>query len=148
MRKLLTIAGCAALMACASHAGGLYVPFVVSVGTNATATVTQSKPVLGYIEEVYVENPSASGVTSAVWFAIAPAAGTNLTETVIYTNATQSASVMARPRVTQTDNTGGNLSSLTVAERFLCVGDSATFGVTQSTSTTGLTFKAWLKISQ
>lgn len=147
MRKLSTIIiGAAVMLAvCAAHAGR-YVAFEASNGTNAAAVVSDSQPIIGYIDAVMVENASESGVTSAVWFAISPAIGTNLVSETIYSNATQSASVVARPRVTPTDTSGNALSSLTVGEPYLCTGDVVTFRVKQSTSTTGVTFRAWLRI--
>ncbi len=147
MRKLLTIIGCVALTACASYARSRYVPFTVSVGTEAQTTNTQTRPIIGYIEEVHIENASEANVTSTVTFTKSPAVGTNLTTTVIYTNTAQSASVIARPRVTPTDDEGSALTNLTVRERILCTGDPVTFSVIQTTEVTGVVFRAWLKIS-
>jgi hypothetical protein len=144
MRKLMTVAVCG-LMACAAMAAPRYIPFEVSIGTNAAEVVTDAQAVGGMIEEVYLQAPAAL-VTANVSVVSAPAVGTGLTETVLYTNGTLTAAAIARPRVTQTDNEGANLSSLTVAERFLCVGDTVTFTVDQVSAQTGLTFKCWIKV--
>ena len=146
MRKLLSIIGAAVMLAACAARANRYIPFEASIGTNASAVVTASQPIIGYIDAVLIENASKSSVTSAVSFTIAPIIGTNLVSEVIYTNATQSASVVARPRVTPTDTSGNALSSLTVREPYLCTGDTVTFRVNQTTSVTGVTFRAWLRI--
>ena len=146
MRKLLSIIGAAVMLAACAMGQSRYVPFEVSLGTNAAEIVTASQPISGYIDAVMIENASKAAVTSAVTFTISPNIGTNLVSEVIYTNATQSASVVARPRVTPTDTSGNALTSLTVREPYLCTGDTVTFRVNQSTSVTGVTFKAWLRI--
>ena len=127
-------------------AGEKWQSFEVSVGTNATATVTDSHAIIGEVDEIYVQNSSKANVTNSVAFSVVPAIGTNLTAAVIYTNAAHTASVKARPRVIGTDNTGSDLSSLAIAERFVCVGDTVTMSVTQSSAVTNYTVKAWLKI--
>jgi hypothetical protein len=145
MNKLNMIA-VMCMVACSVFAGERWESFEVAIGTNATATVTDSKPIIGEIDEIYIQNPSKASVTSTVAFVVAPVIGTNLTATTVYTNAAHTASVKARPRILGTDTAGSNLSSLAVAERFVCVGETVTFSVTQASSVTGLTIKAWVKI--
>ena len=149
MRKLAAI--CALLTAFAvagALAGGQYVSFEVSHGTTTTNVLTQTQAVNGYIDEIYIEAPSRSAVTAAVSVVVSPVVGSGLTTTTLYTNATVTAAAKARPRVTQTDNEGNNLSSLSVAERFLCVGDSVAVRVTQSSAVTGVVYKVWIKTKQ
>jgi hypothetical protein len=143
MRKLAMIF---VMLASISHAGQKWESFEVTIGTNATATVTDSKPIIGEVDEIYIQAPTKASVTNNVSFRIVPVIGTNLTQTTIYTNATATAAVKARPRILGTDTTGANLSSLAVSERFVCVGETVTFSVTQSSSVTALTVRAYMKL--
>lgn len=135
-----------AAMAVASSAmaGGRYVPLECSIGTNATATVTDTEYFRGKVSEIYVQVPAAS--TGVVTVVSTPNVGSGLTPTVLYTNAALTANAVSRTRVTQHDNTGANLSSLSVAEPFLCVGDPVVFSVTQTSALTGVVYKAWIKL--
>ena len=134
----------ALVVASSALAGGRYVPLEVSVGTNATTRVTATERFHGRVNEIYFQIPAAS--TSVVTVVSTPNVGSGLTPTVLYTNAALTANAVSRTRVAQTDNTGANLSSLSVAESFLCVGDPVVFSVTQASAQTGVTFKAWIKL--
>ena len=150
MHKLKYIAGCLAVAACASLAlaGGRYIVLEARIGTNTNATVTKARPVSGYVDEIYIIMPAA--VTNAQISVVArQGAVTNgaAPVTVLYTNALLTANAKARPRVTQTDNAGNNLSTLTVAERFFGAGDPVTLSVKQAGGTTNQTVRALLKVS-
>lgn len=151
MRNLLVIALC--VLCGSAFAGPQYIPFEVSIGTNAAEVKTVTQYPIGYIDEVYIMGATTSGVavsaglvTNDISLIVTPNIGSSMVKTVLYTNATLTGAARARPRVTQTDNTGANLSSLTVAERFLCNGDPVAFRVAQSSTLTSLVLKGWLKI--
>lgn len=144
MRKLMILVAIS-LTACAVMAAPRYIPFEVSIGTNATAEVTDSRPVNGIIDTVYLDAPPAA-FTGLVSVVAAPTVSTNLTAVTLYTNAALIATATALPRIVPTDNEGAALSSLTVAEPYLCLGDTVTFSVTQASAQTGLTFKCWIKV--
>lgn len=148
MRRLLISAAALGLMACAVLAGPQFVSFEVNHGTTSTNVLTQSRAVHGYVDEVYVSAPSRAGVTANVYVASTPAIDTGLTSTEIYTNAAVTAAAKARPRIAQTDTEGTDLSSLTVPERLLCVGDTVTLRVVQSSAVTGVVYKVRLKVDQ
>lgn len=146
--KRTILVGALALLAVVACAAPAYVDFAVSIGTNnETTAVSDTRNPIGYVDEVYVLFPSGV-VTADVSLISTPAVNSGLTKTCLFTNATMAASGMARPRVTQTDTAGANLSSLTVAERFFCAGDPVAFRVKQVTGVTGITFRAWLKIEK
>lgn len=152
MRNYL-IAAALTVMAGIALADPQYVPLECRVGTNAAAVATDSANPRGYVQEILFQAPTTNGaavstVTSVVTIVSAPNVGSGITSTVLYTNAAMTAAAVARPRVTQHDNTGANLSTMTVAERFLCAGDPITFRVAQSSGVTGVVFKCWLKIDQ
>jgi len=147
MTNLKSTIFCALLAtACAAVAGVRWQSYEVSIGTNATAAVTDSHPVIGAIDQVHIENASAANVTSTVTFVAAPSIGTNLASTVVYTNAAHTTSIDARPRFLGTDTAGSDLSSLAVAEPFVCVGDTVTFRLVQTSAVTGITVRAWIKL--
>ena len=148
MRKAIIGIIALGLVACASFGQPKYISFEVSNGTNTVAAFTQSKNPIGYIDEVYFQAPSAASVTGTVSIVSTPNVGTGMVTTLIYTNTALTAAVKARPRVTQTDSAGADLTSLTVAERFLCNGDPVVFRVLQTSAVTGLTWKAWIKVVQ
>jgi hypothetical protein len=153
MRRLI-ISLAVGLLACASAlAGPKYIQFEITTGAATTATNTQTKVVSGFIEEAYVEvctgkTTQVSGVATAIVTLVSnPDVGNGLTPTVLYTNATMSAKVFARPRVTPTDNAGSALTNLTVRERFFCIGDPVTFRVAQSSGSSNITYRAFLKVN-
>jgi hypothetical protein len=125
-----------------------YESFEVNHVNTSTNILTETKNPRGYIEEILIQAPSQAGVTANVTFVISPDVGSGLTKTVLYTNATLTAAARAMTRIVPTDNTGGALASLTVAERYLSNGDQLTFRVVQSSAVTNVSFKAWVKISQ
>lgn len=145
MRGLLAILFIVALSGVSAFANPRWVEFPVKWGTTSTNILTATQTPIGYVDEVYVLVPSAA-FTGVVSIVSTPNVSSSLTPTIIYTNAECKATGKARPRVTQTDNTGGALSSLTVAERFLCVGDPVVLRVEQVSALTGVTFRAWIKI--
>lgn len=152
MRKLMAIAGVLAVAGVAL-AAPQYVPFVVRCGTNATAVLTHDMAFQGYVDEVYIMAATTNGgalagpvATATVTVVSYPAVDSGLAETVLYTNAALTAATKLRPRVTQTGNTGSDLSSLTVAERFLWAGDTIRFRVLQASGITNAVWKCWLKI--
>lgn len=134
------------LLACPVFAGPQWIEFTGKIGTLSTSVVSVTKNPIGYIDEVYIQAPSKAGVTSVVTLVSSPNVGSSLAPTVIYTNGETVAAAKARPRVIPTDSAGSDLSSLTVAERFLCNGDPLVFRVEQSSAVTGVTFKAFVKI--
>lgn len=147
MRKLALMAGVLMGLACVVQAGPQYVALEARIGTNATATVTDSVNPIGRIIEILIQAPSRAACTNSMSISCSPNVGSNITATVLYTNATMSAADVVRPRIVPDDNTGAALSSLTVAEPFLCNGDPITLSVTQTpTTVTGVVFKVWLKI--
>jgi len=148
MKKWIIALVCVVGVITLASAGPQYIAYEVSQGAVATNVLTQTLNPIGYIDEVYLDVPSESSVTSIVTFVSTPNVSATATATVIYTNSAATAAVKARPRVTQTDNTGTSLTNLTVRERFLCNGDPVVFRVDQTSAVTGVTFKAWLKISQ
>ena len=111
---------------------------------NPTTAVTGTASPEGYVDEIYIAIPAST--TSRVTVVSAPAVATGLPGTVLYTNAAVTASGRVRTRVTQTDSAGSNLSSLTVAERFLCKGDTLTLRVEQASARTQVVFRAWIKM--
>lgn len=121
-----------------------YILFENKIGATSQ-TVTNSQPVLGYINEILVAAPSRTG-TGIVSVIISPAVGSNMPKTIIYTNASFTTAVSAMPRVTPTDNTGTALSSLTVREKYFCKGDTVTVTTSETNSITNVTFKVWLKV--
>jgi hypothetical protein len=143
-----TVAIAAAILAATACANPQYVSFEVAHTTASTNVLTQTLPVIGYVDEVYVKAPSQAGVTANVSVVVSPSIDTGLTSTTLFTNGTLTAADIARPRVAQTDNEGTNLSTLTVPERYLCVGDSVTLTVTQSSEVTNVTYKVFLKVDQ
>lgn len=147
MRTWMVMGLVAVVMAAYAIAEPAYVEYRIKVGTTATANLVVTNNPIGYVDEVYIQFPT--GVRTALVTVVSyPNVGTSLPATVLYTNATMQATAKARPRVTQTDNAGSNLSSLTVAERFLCNGDPLVFRVKQAAGSTGVTFRAWMKIDK
>jgi hypothetical protein len=146
MRKLALLCGIA-VIACAVQAGPQYVALEARIGTNAAEVVSVTNFPIGYMDEILIQAPSRAAVTADVSVISAPNVGTGIPSTVLYTNSAMSAADVVRPRVAQDNNTGAALSSLTVAERFLCNGDPVTLRVAQTpTTVTGVVFKVWLKI--
>lgn len=144
MRKTIISLVALACLASLAHAGSRYVSFTATIGATAGVTNTQTRPIKGSVNEVYVVVPE--NFTGDVYFASAPGISTDAPETVIYTNAALTASAVARPRVVPTDNEGSDLSSLTVAEPLLLTGDQVTFSVIQASELTNTTVSGWLKI--
>ena len=147
MRKKLLTAALTALAGIAL-ADPQYVPLECRIGTNAAAVATATANPRGYVQEILFQAPSRAAVTSVVTVVSAPNVGSGIPSTVLYTNAAMTAAAVARPRVTQQDSAGADLTTLTVSERFLCNGDPVTFRVAQDSGVTGVVFKCWLKIDQ
>lgn len=152
MRKTLAIL-LAVILPALALAGPQYIPFEVANGVATNVAQTDTQYPIGYIDEIYIQHATTNGVavvagivTSTVTVVSAPNVGSGLTSTTLFTDAAVAATALARPRVVQTDNTGTDLTSLTVAERFLCNGDPVTLTVTQVTELTNLVYKAWIKI--
>lgn len=144
MNHLAILAALLALVGAASAAPH-WQPIEARIPTNnPTTAVTGTAAPEGYVDEVYIEVPGST--TSRVTLVSAPAVAAGLTKTVLYTNGTVTANARARTRVTQTDSAGSNLSSLTVAERFLCKGDTLTLRVEQASARTQVVFRAWIKM--
>lgn len=154
MKQAISIALAALVVACAVvQASPRYVAFEIKAGTNTTQVLTDTERMSGYVDEIYIQTPTTNGttvksgiVTAQVLFAVSPNIATGLGSTRLYTNKTFTTAIKARPRVAQTDNTGTNLSSLTVAERFLCVGDPMVLTVKQITAATNVVYKGWIKV--
>lgn len=146
MRKL-TIYALAALAACAGvRAEPRYVELRCDVATNA-AVATDSEAASGYVREILIQGPSQAGVTANVSVVAIPFCGSNMVATVLATNEALTAAQLFRPRIVPTGTSGSALSSLTVAEPVLCVGDTLRFRVAQtSAQVTTVVFKAWVKI--
>ena len=146
MRKLTLIA-LAAMAACATvQAEPRYVELRCDVATNAAFAI-DSEAVSGRVLEILIQGPSQAGVTANVSVVMIPFHGSNMVATVLATNETLTASQLFRPRIVPTGTSGSALSSLTVAEPVLCVGDTMRFLVTQtSAQVTTVVFKAWAKI--
>lgn len=150
MKKSLTLA---ALMACAAcaHAAPINVPFVVKCNGAVTSSVTAS--VQGYIRDIVVSSPTTNGVaigtvTGDVRIVASPAVGTGHSDTLIYTNAAVTSATSARPRFVPTGTTGSALSSLTVAEPYLCAGDSVTLRVIQDGAATNVLWRVDIKVDR
>ncbi|MEN6360049.1 MAG: hypothetical protein ABFD59_08335 [Smithella sp.] len=133
-------------MLCRAQAGPQYIAYEGKIGTNSATVISVAKNPIGYIDEILFQAPSRVGVTSVVTVVSAPNVGSGIPSTVLYTNATMTAADVIRPRVAQDDNTGAALTSLTVAERFLCNGDPVTLRVQQVSLVTNVTVKMWLKL--
>ena len=147
MKEVFAVASAVAFAAVAVVAAPDYVEYRAKVGTTATVNLAVTNNPIGYVDEIYVQFPA--GVRTALVTVVSmPNVGTSLPVTVLYSNATMQATAKARPRVTQTDNAGINLSSLTVAERFLSNGDKLVFRVRQAAGSTGVTFQCWCKIDK
>lgn len=137
---LLLILGAVACSAAPRYESFVFAPN----GTNWAAAYTLTSRFQGYVDEVYVEVPSAS--TAIVSVVSTPAVSSNLTPTVLYTNAAVVANSAARPRVFQTDKTGTTITNLSVSERFLCAGDPITVSVRQVSKVTNCVYRVYLKI--
>ena len=144
MRKLLTIGAVVMLAACVANAR--WIQFDAAIGTNATATASDTQVVFGEVDAVYIGAPSKAAVTGAVSFVAQPRVSSALPSATMYTNASYSAAVTAQPRVLPTDNTGSSLTSLAIREPYSLKGDYVTFAITQSTAVTGVAVRAWLKM--
>ena len=131
-----------------AFADPMYVPLECRIGTLSTSVVTAVANPRGYLDEILLQAPSRAAVTAVVTVISAPAVGTGISSTVLYTNAEMTAADVIRPRVAQDDNTGAALTSLTVRERFLCAGDPITLRIAQVSGVTGIVFKVWLKIEK
>lgn len=122
-----------------------YVYFENKIGATGGITITNSQAIIGSIDQVLIQAPSRTS-TGVVSIVVTPAVGSNMTRTVIYTNATVTAAASAMPRVIPTDNTGTALVALTVAEKYFCKGDTVTVYTSEANSITNVTFKVWLKV--
>jgi len=156
MRKaIFTLA--AGLLACATvYAGPRYYEFTRITLTN-TATNTAVLNPKGAIDAVYVMAPTTGGVTlaaasvtSTVTVVSAPNVGSGLSSTTLFTDAAvTNFTVSSHPRFAPTDNTGAALSSLTVFEPFLNVGDPITLTVIQTgTAQTSVLYRVFIKVNQ
>ena len=145
---LRVVAGCLCLLAVCAGAGPRWIKFELSHGATSTNILTQTKSVNGYIDEFYWAGPSQSGVTTDVYVTVSPSIDTNLSVAAIYTNSALTAAAKTRTRIPQTDSAGSDLSSLTVAERYLCKGDKVTVRIEQVSAVTNVTYKGFLKVDQ
>lgn len=154
MRKaIFTLA--AGLLACASIlASPRYEEFdrITLTNTESDTATLQAK---GLIDAVYVMAPTTNGatlgsgsVTSTVTVISAPAVGSGLSSTTLFTSSTvTNATVSARPRFAPTDNAGTALTSLTVFEPFLNVGDTITLTVSQvGVAQTNVQYRVFIKL--
>jgi len=142
MRKLSIIIG-AAVMAAACAFGGSAVTWVLSTGTNTTAT-GYSDSFTGEIEDITVY-PS-SGATGAVSIvALDPYDGAAL---VLGTNATMTATVIFVPRVVGAEAIGGAaarvVTNSATADRFMAHGESIRAAV--SGASTVATYRVRVKV--
>lgn len=154
MQKILAaLSALIVLSVCSASGGPKWVDFEVSHGTTSTNILTQTRPLIGDLDEVYVAIYTndvlivAGGVVTADLFvAVSPPMASGLSSTDIYTNSAVTGVASARPRVPQTDSEGTDLTTLTVAERYRCIGDRATLRVEQVSAVTGTTYRVWLKL--
>jgi len=150
MRKAIIISLAAGLMACASaSAEPRWVPLIVKCQGAVTSSVSAS--VQGRIMEVRVSSPATNGVaitsvTGNVAIAATPAFGTGNAATTIYANTNVTSAVAARPRMAPTDTAGTGLSSLTVYEPYLCVGDTVALTVIQTGAASNVVWRADVKV--
>jgi len=147
MRKLLAFIAIAALAGIVS-AEPRYIAYEGKIDTLSTSVVSVVKNPIGYVDEILFQAPTKGGVTSVVTIVSAPNVGSGMVSTVLYTNAAMTAAAVIRPRITQQDNTGTDLTSLSISERFLCNGDPVTLRVVQTSVVTGVVFKCWIKMDQ
>lgn len=151
--KLLIAAGLlASLLAGVVLAGPRYEKGQMLLTNTATNTVYLNPQ--GRILEVLVAKPSTGGVaiataaaTGTVTVISTPAVNSGLTATTLFTSTVTNNTLTTKPRFAPTDNTGSALSSLTVYEPLLCVGDSVAFKVIQeATGMTNVLWQVWLKV--
>lgn len=136
------------VLALRASAGSIVVPFILWQGTDSTEVLTQTANEQGYVEEIIIQSPTKGGTTSLVTVVATPSAGTNLTPTVLFTNASLTAGAVIRPRISATDNTGAAFPSNTVpTERYFCTGDDLALSVDQTSTKTGFWYRVWIKIN-
>jgi len=100
MRKLLIIAGCAGLMACATHAGHGY-GARVTMAANARVAVVMPQEIRGGVDAVYLAVATngvfSAGTTGTVTIAYQP--HHKLGEVAIVSNYLATGAAVLRPRV-------------------------------------------------
>jgi len=151
-KTAIGICGLAALCVGAALAQPRYESAEVKLTNNQTNSVTLNPQ--GRIVEVLVLGSQTNGVTlstgaatGTVTVVSTPAVNSGLTATTLFTATMTNNTVTARTRIVPTANTGAALSTLTVAEPHLNVGDPVVFQVVQAASgLTNVSWKCWLKV--
>lgn len=118
---------------------------VLSVTTHATApgtTVVMTNTIRGYIEEIVFDVPAGSQ-TGDVSLVTVSDVTTEAARTIASTNSITADTVM-RPRWKSDVNTGGGAQGTEYGERFLLVGESVVFSLTNALAT-NVTWKCIIK---
>lgn len=152
MRRMIAL-GLVMLAASIAVAGQQWVELNLLCTNTQTNTATAN--VQGRIDTVYVEAPTTGGVavaftTGSVSVVSTPAVGLDLSSVTLYSNdAVTNTAVVARPRFAPTDAAGSALSTLTVKEPHLAVGDDVVFTVEQTAVAghTNVLWRAFLKVT-
>lgn len=150
--KLFCACGLAASLCSAAVAQPRYESAVIKLTNTSTNTVTLNPQ--GRILSVMVLGAQTNGVTMATGAATGtvtvistPAVDSGLTATTLFTSTMTNATLTASPRFAPTDAAGTALTTLTVKEPHVNVGDPIVFQVIQAASgLTNVTWKCWLKI--
>lgn len=147
MTKAISFA--AALLALAHVAAAQQiVPLTIAVNAaNVTHTQTVNQSVQGSVDAVYVNVPASQ--TADVTVVAAPAFGSGLPSTILFSNTALTASTVAYPRIIPTDTagaTGAIAGASHVTGPFLSCGDTVTLRVLQASAGTNTTWRAFLKV--